>query len=318
MWLFGYFMICFSFLQAGGGTQSYLRYMKIWNMKYENLKHEIWKIETINWEKVTLQLLAIFSARGKYVALSSAPTKKSSLPYFLVIFPCHIFVPYFLAIFPCHICVPYFLAIFLSEGNILRFHPLHPRSLFHCWPSFIFYWRDEHFSHGRLQMFTPSSQPFLDFCLGLKHVFGHNFHYFLDGNIWNVQSHGKWTVRDKGLKFVSFKITSYHFSSGKIWRKQIILVSQNILSEKLLETSSEVILLPFWNHWCTIVIIILSSVKLIIFNHQSLGRLRRQILPKFHWSRFLSTLSHICISNICFKCISPHVCTMCVFIYTCM
>ena len=121
MWLFGYSMICFSFLQAGGGTQSYLRYMKIWNMKYENLKHEIWKIETINWEKVTLQLLAIFSARGKYVALSSAPTKKSSLPYFLVIFPCHIFVPYFLAIFPCHICVPYFLAIFLSEGNILRF-----------------------------------------------------------------------------------------------------------------------------------------------------------------------------------------------------
>ena len=75
----------------------------------------------MNWEKVTLQLLAIFSARGKYVALSSAPTKKSSLPYFLVIFPCHIFVPYFLAIFPCHICVPYFLAIFLSEGNILRF-----------------------------------------------------------------------------------------------------------------------------------------------------------------------------------------------------
>ena len=59
-------------------------------------------------------------------------------------------------------------------------------------------------------------------------------------------------------------------------------------------------ILSWWEYAgiIVIVIIILSSVKLIIFDHQSLGRLRRQILGKFHWSRFLSSLLNIYILHL--------------------
>ena len=281
--------------------------MKTWNTKYENLKHEIWKFETMTiWnyelgEGDTAASCHIFCQREIF-----CPFICSSQKVLRAIFPCHISLPHFCAILSCHIFArgKYFA---LSSASSKKSFPL--LAFFH-----LLLTRWTLFSRTSPDVY-PFFQPFLDFCLGLKHVFGHNFYHFLDGSIGNEHSHGEWTVRKNGLELVSFKITSYQFSSGKTRRQIIICISQNTLSKKLQETSLEVILLPFSKHWCIIVIIILSSVKLIIFNHQSLGRLRRQILAKFHWSRFLSTLSHICISNIRFKCISPQISKMSVFTY---